>query len=120
MRKVRTLKVFEPQLKVLKVHLLEGAEEIRSKANGNANWMQAHKKIRDALAVADVEDKKKADEAKKKTQKKKPGEASQETPGYLDGLQLVMVTDDLECVPQTTTTTLSSTATQTETNVVRK
>ena len=126
MKSTRSLKVFGPQIKEVKSDLFESAREILSKASGNETWLQAHLRISKAVAAAEVEEKRqKAEETKKalkkKQQKKKnTQEVTLETPGYLADLEIQMVSGDLGSVPETTTPTLSLTATPKKTNVVRK
>lgn len=121
-KKMRSFKVLLPQMKKIKDLLGKAAQEIQSKVKENPNWNKAHKEIMNAVSAAENAEKR-AEEAKKETPVKKKKQKSEktksETPGYLTNLEVVMVGDEEEGAPETTTP-LSSTATTKETNVDRK
>ena len=124
LKTMRTLNQIRPQLKNIQTALHLAAPEILSQGKNNENWQKVYDKIIHVISAANEAEKKAVDEEeeqkKSKRKRKEASKSSQETPGFLNDLQVVMVTDGEEDGPETTTTTLSSMAATIETNVVRK
>ena len=124
LKTMRTLNQIRPQLKNIQTALHLAAPEILSQGKNNENWQKSYDKIIHVISAANEAEKKAVDDEeeqkKSKRKRKEASKSSQETPGFLNDLQVVMVTDGEEDGPETTTTTLSSMAATIETNVVRK